>query len=133
MKKLKLMGLLGVTLTMVMGIAFIGCDQPNGSMADETDTIQAAAIDTEPAVRARGLRTNREFTRDGFIRARPENRRPGAEGRRLTAPDGSSERRAIARAAYGTENPGVRGRRTSISREEWLQRRESRRSPAVVE
>ena len=82
MKKLQLLGLPGVTLAMMMAIALIGCDQPNGSIPDETDAIQAAVIAAEPAAGARSVRVNREFTRDGSFRARPENRGTGAEGRR---------------------------------------------------
>ena len=134
MKKGKLMGLLGVTLTIITGIALIGCNQPNGSTPDVTDTIQAAAIVAEPVVRDRSVRANREFTREEFSRMRPENRRLGAEERRQLAPDGVNERRG--RAAYGAENPGARlprERRTGITKEEWLQRRESRGTRSVAE
>ena len=132
MGKVKLMGLLGVALTIVTGIALIGCDQLNGSVPEETDTIQAAVIVAEPAAGARSVRANRESTRDGSFRARPENRRQ--EERQQAVPNGSSERRG--RAAYDAENPGARlpgEKRAGITRGEWPQRKESRGSRAVVE
>ena len=133
MGKFKLMGLLGVTLTIVMGIALIGCDQPGGSMPEATDTMLVAETAAVSTVSAQSVRANRQLTREEF-QARLESRRLGAEERRQLAPDGLSERRGRARAAFDSENPGAglpgegRQRRTNLTREEWLQRRESRGS-----
>jgi len=131
MGKIKLTGLLGVALTIVMGIAFIGCDQPNGSVPEATDTILVAGAAVESTVGAQSARTNRQLSRDE-LRARLESRRAGAEERRQLAPDVLGERRG--RSALNAENPGVRlprERRTDPGGE-WPQRRESRRSRSAA-